>query len=95
MSLFGSRNQDGIDIRKIQQLSVAKWSAFHEAASSVNRKCHFWFGFFFSFASISVPLHETRRRSRPRGVCAPKGSLDGRCVSCDFETIEAKEPEVH
>jgi hypothetical protein len=27
-------------------------TAFQEAAASVNRKCSFWFGFFFSFASI-------------------------------------------
>jgi len=24
-----------------------------------------------------------------------QGSFDGRCVSCDFETIEAKEPDIH
>ena len=74
---------------------MAKGSAFHEAASSVNRKCHCWYGFLLLRCHISCFC--TRRGGGPgRAGCARRqGSLDGRCVSCDFETIEAKEPDIH
>jgi len=42
---------------------------------------------FCSFASIYAPLHGTRRGGPGRaGFARRKGSLDGRCVSCDLNT---------
>jgi len=45
-------------------------TAFHEAASSVNRKCNYRHGFLAPSRPYKLLLHETRR-PRPSGFCAP------------------------
>ncbi len=51
-----------------------------------------------AFSSLSPPYQFlcTRSGGGPgrAGSALRKGSLDGRCVSCDFTIFEAKEPDI-
>ncbi len=71
------------------------WTAFHEAASSVKRKCHFWYGFFAPSPPYKCSC--TGRGGGPgrAGSARRQGSLDGRSRFVRFEYFEAEEPDVH
>ena len=70
-------------------------SGFHEAASSVNRKCHCCMAFLFLRLHISCFCTRLGGGAGRAGSARRQGNLDGRCASCDFVTLEAKEPDIH
>ena len=52
-------------------------TAFHEAASSVNRKCHFWYGFLLLRLHICSFARDAAAVQTARGLRAVRVALTG------------------